>query len=199
VKSLARPGGNVTGVANIGWELGGKRLQLLKQALPKLARVGVLVDPSQSSLNELKLIDQAAATMAVKVMPVMAKQIEEVDQAFTAFSKNRVDAVLGTHVVLFLNERRRVLENAAKHRIPFVAHRSEMADYGALISYSSMLSEQYRRAAQMIDKVLKGAKPAELPVEQPTRFELVVNLKTAKALGITIPQSFLARAERVIE
>jgi len=202
VKTLARPGGNVTGVQHIGRELGGKRLQLLKQALPKIAQVGVLVrpssDPSRTS-QEFAMIEKAAATLGVIAIPAMAKEVGEFDAAIASLVKNRVEALLVTHDGLFYIGRKRILELAASQRLPVVGFRSEHADDGALMSYSSPLSDQVRRSAQMADKILKGTKPADIPVELPTKFELVVNAKTAKTLGITIPAEILLQAARVIE
>jgi len=200
VQSLARPGGNVTGVTNFGTELGPKRLQLVKEALPKTARVGVLLQPlTPSGPKELKLIEQASLPLGVTVTPASAKQAGELDAALASLAKNRVEALLTTHTQLFQLERKRILDFAARQRIPVIAHRSEMADDGALLSYGSILADQIRRAAYLVDKLLKGAKPADTPVERPTKFELVVNMKTAKALGIKIPQSILVRADKVIE
>ncbi len=203
VKTLARPAGNVTGVQNIGWELGGKRLQLLKQALPKIARVGVLVrpnpDPSRIS-QEFAMIEKAAVTLGLTVIPAMARVAGEFDAAIAPLVKNRVEALLVTHTPLFFSGRKRILELAASRRLPVVGFRSEYADDGALMSYSSLLSDQIRRSAQMVDTILKGTKkPADIPVEQPVKFELVVNGKTAKTLGITIPSEILLQANRVIE
>jgi len=187
-------------VANIGYELGGKRLQFLKQALPKVKRVGVLVDSTRpESARELKLIERAAATFVVTVIPVMVKEPRELDAAFAFLLKNRIEAMLTTHVVLFMDERKRILDFAAMRRLPVVGHRSQLADGGALMSYSSILTDQIRRAAQLADKVLKGTKPAGIPVELPTTFELVVNQRTARALGITFPGEIMLQATRVIE
>ena len=200
VKSLARPGGNVTGIANIGFELGPKRLQLLKEAVPKVARVGVLVNPLYPyTLSEQKLIEQAASTLRVAVTPLSVKQRTDLEAAIALAAKNRVEAVLTTNIAPFVDFRKQLLGIAARHRIAVIGHRGEQAEDGALIAYGSTLSEQIGRSAHFVDNVLKGAKPADLPVEQPTRFELVVNRKTARALGLTIPPSFLARADRVIE
>lgn len=200
VKSLARPGGNVTGISNIGWELGAKRLQVLKEMLPKVARVGILVSPLYpASLREQKLIEQSAPKLGLKVVPVTVKGGGDLESAFATLAKNRVEAVFTTHIVPYLNERKRIVALAAKQRVPVVGHRSELAEEGALMSYGSVLSEQHRRAAQLLDKILRGAKPGDIPMEQPTTFELVVNLKTAKMLGLKIAQSFLMRADRVIE
>jgi putative ABC transport system substrate-binding protein len=201
VKTLARPGGNVTGVQNIGWELAGKRLQLLKQALPKIIRVGVLVDPRPDSTStlELKVIEKAAATLGLTAIPAMAKGAGEIDAAIASLVKNRVEAVLVTTNPYFHDQRKRILELAASRRLPVVGFRSEFTDDGALMSYSALLRDQVRRSAQIVDKILKGAKPADIPVEQPTTFELVVNQRTAKALRITIPGEILLQAVRVIE
>jgi putative ABC transport system substrate-binding protein len=197
VKSLAHPGGNFTGVVNIGPELGGKRFQLLKEALPKATRVGVLVNPFRA--NEFKLIEQAAAALSVSVVPVTVREPKDLDAALGSLAKNRIEALLLTHSSLFVTERGRILDFAAKQRIPVIAHRSDITNDGALMSYSSILSEQIRRAAHLADKILKGAKPADIPMEQPTKFELVINLKTARNLGIAIPQELRLRADRVIE
>ena len=201
IKTLPHPGGNVTGVANIGWELGGKRLQLLKQALPKISRVGVLVQSfHQDSLRELKLIEQAAATLRVTVVPVMAKESREIDGAFRSLAKGRAEALLTTHTYLFItNDRKHILALAAKQRLPVVGPRGNFAEDGALLSYGSIMAEQFQRAAQLTDKILKGAKPADLPTELPTKFELIVNMKTAKTLGIKIPGEIMLQAIRVIE
>jgi putative ABC transport system substrate-binding protein len=202
VKSLARPGGNVTGIQTIGWELGGKRLQLLKQALPKITRVGVLVDPNPDSASrqESKEIEKAAATLGVTVILAIAKGVGEFDAAIASLVKNRVEALLVITSPLFRSEHKRFLEVAASRRLPVVGTRSEFTDEGALMSYSSLLSDQIRRSAQMVDQILKGTKkPADIPVELPTKFELVVNAKTAKSLGITIPGEILLQASRLIE
>jgi len=197
-RSLARPGGNATGVANIGSELGGKRMQLLKQVLPNLRRVGVLVVPNTpSAMNEPQLIGQAAGT-GVEVMAAYVKD-GELGTAFASLAQGQVEAVLMTHTPIFVRQRKRVLELASKLRIPVIGHRSEVAEAGALLSYSSILLEQIRASARIADKILKGATPADIPIEQPTKFELVINLKSANALGITVPQSVLVQADRVIE
>jgi putative ABC transport system substrate-binding protein len=202
VKSLARPGGNVTGMQTIGRELGGKRLQLLREALPKIARVGVLVlrSPDSTGPQEFKLIEKAAVTLGLTVIPAIAKGVGEFDSAIALLVKNRVEALLVPQNNLFYGERKRILELAASRRLPVAGFRSEFTDDGALMSYGSLLTDQIRRSAQMVDMILKGTKkPADIPVEQPTRFELVVNLKTAKALGITIPGEIMLQATRVIE
>ena len=200
VKSLAWPGGNATGIANIGWELGAKRLQLLKQAAPKVSRVGVLVDPRwEWSARERKLIEEAGGTLGVTVIAATAKEAREVNVAVASLVKGRAEALVPTATGLFLNTRGAILKLAAGSRIPVVGHRDLFVEDGALMSYSARIVDQIRRAAQMADRVLKGTKPADIPVERPSRFELVVNAKTAKALGITLPPAFLAQADRVIE
>lgn len=200
VQSLARPGGNVTGIASISWELGGKRLQLLKELLPRLSRIGVLVDPSIStSMKELGLIEEAAKSLGVKVVPAKVTDSEGLEKAFELMLKGRVDAVLVTHAVLLLNQRSAIMKLAQRHRIPVAGHRGELANEGALMSYSALLTDQIRRGVQLVDKVLKGAKPADIPVEQPTMFELVINQRTAKQLGISIPPKILLQANRVID
>jgi ABC-type uncharacterized transport system substrate-binding protein len=201
VKSLAHPGGNATGVKNIAWELGSKRLQLLKQALPKVTRVGLLVNPNaRTGVNEQKVIEQAATQLRVKIFPVAATEIGEIEAAFAVLSKNRVEALLVTQQVLFVvSGRKHILAFASKYRIPVIGSRVEFTDEGGFMSYGSNLEDQTRRAAQIADKILKGAKPADIPVEQPTKFDLAINLFTAKAIGLAIPESFLLRADEVIE
>lgn len=198
VKSLAQPGGNVTGVATFGGELGARRMQLLKEALPRISRVGVLVTPSATTSNEQSFIERAAGA-GVKVFAATVKAPSEFHDVFAALAANKAEALLVTQSALFNRERKAILQLAAKHRIPVVGFRSQQVDEGALMSYNSSLADHTRRAAHLVDKVLRGAKPADIPVEQPTQFELVINLKTAKALGITIPQSVLLQASRVIE
>jgi putative ABC transport system substrate-binding protein len=200
VKSLAHPGGNITGIANIGWELGGKRLQLLKQALPRITRVGVLVNPlAPSTLREQKLIEQTGANLGVKVTPAPMQQANELDAAFAPLAQRRIEAVLTANNTLFISARKRILDLATKQRIPVVGHRSEFAADGALLSYGALLSDQYRSSARLVDKILKGEKPADIPIEQPTKFELAVNIKTAKSLGITIPIEIMLQATKVID
>jgi putative ABC transport system substrate-binding protein len=198
VKSLARPGSNATGVANIGYELGGKRMQLLKEVLPKISRVGVLVTPARSSSLELKQIEQAAGA-GVKVVPAMLKEARELDAALGLLGESRVEAVLTTQISVFSRERRRIMEFASARGIPLIAHVPSMADDGSLMAYASIFSERIDRSAHIVNRILRGAKPADIPVEQPTKFELVVNLKAARALGIKMPEKLLLRADRVIE
>jgi putative ABC transport system substrate-binding protein len=199
-KSFAQPGGNVTGILNIGPELGPKRLQLLKQALPKAMKIGVLVySPGAQTLRELNLIEQSSKELRVAIVSASTKIPVDLENAFSTFAKNRVDAVVSTHSVFFQTESAYLVSLSAIHRIPFIAHRSDMAEQGALFSYGSVIEEQFRRAAHLIDKVLRGAKPGDLPVEQPSIFELVINRRTARMLGIGIPDSLLLQATRVIQ
>ena len=201
VQSLAHPGGNVTGIVNLGPDLGPKRLQLLKQALPKVTRVGLLVTPLfGGGAREMKMIEQLAKDLRIAVVSTpVNQQADELDAAFAALTKGRIEALLIAHSWYFLSVRKQILEFASQLRIPVVAHRSEMTDSGALMSYSSIFSEQVRRAAHLVDKILKGEKPADIPVELPTRFELVINRRTANALGIRIPGEIMLQAARVIE
>jgi putative ABC transport system substrate-binding protein len=196
-KSLARPGGNVTGVMNLGSDLGAKRLQLLNQVLPHVSRVGVLVNSIRP--NELKLIERASSGLHVTIVSAVLKQPSELDAALASFGKSRIEALLTTHNDLFLSEGGRIVDFAARQRIPVIAHRSRIAEDGALLSYSSVLSEQISRAAHMADKILKGTKPGDIPVELPTKFEMTINMKTAKALGIKFPNSILVQVTKVIE
>jgi len=198
VKSLSQPSGNVTGVATFGGELGARRMQLLREVMPKIGRLGVLVSSSVTIADEQGLIEKAAGP-AVKVTSVAMNNPAELHSAFTALLENKAEALLLTQTALFMSERKRILELAGRHRIPVIGYRSEQVEDGALMSYNSSLADHTKRAAHLIDKVLRGAKPADIPVEQPTQFELVINLRTAKALGITIPQSVLLQATRVIE
>jgi len=199
VRSLARPGGNVTGVANIGPELGPKRLQLIREAMPKVNRVGLLISPAMAPLQiERKLIDEAAGGH-LKIVPAIINEVGDLEAAFKMLVDSRVEAVLTTHIALFFRLRKNIFDIAGRYRLPVVGHRSLFAEDGALMTYSSNLNEQIRRSAYLVDKVLRGTKPADIAVEQPTKFELVINLKIAKALGITIPEKLLLRADRVIE
>ena len=198
VKSLAQPGGNVTGVATFGGELGGRRMQLLKETLPRISRVGVLVSASATTSDEYSVIERAAGG-GVKIFAATVKAPSDFNDVFAGLAANKAEALLVTQSAVFMRESKAILQLAAKHRIPVVGFRSEQAENGALMSYNSSLADHTRRAAHLVDRVLRGAKPADIPVEQPTNFELVINLKTAKALGITMPQSLLLQASRVIE
>jgi putative ABC transport system substrate-binding protein len=203
VTSLARPGGNVTGLSGFAPELIGKRLELLKQAVPGISRVAVLWQPGgqgeRTEKDLMKAADVAARALGVRLQFVDARGPADVDRAFSDMTAARAGALSVLSSVMFFSERRRLVTLAAKNRLPAVYPWREFADAGGLMAYGVNSADLYRRAATHVDKILKGAKPADLPVEQPTKFELVINLKTAKALGLTIPQSVLGRADEVIQ
>jgi putative ABC transport system substrate-binding protein len=200
VTSLARPGGNITGLANLMTDLAPKGLELLSSAVPVAKRIAVLWSPdTPSHTPALKAVEEAGRTLRVQLQPVGARTAAELEGAFAAIASARVQAVQVLGSPMFFAERQRVAELAIKHRLPMMSDLREIAEAGGLINYGPDFADLYRRGAIYVDKILKGAKPADLPVEQATKFELVINLKTAKALGLTIPQSVLARADRIIE
>ena len=203
VTSLARPGGNVTGLSVLSPELVGKRLEQLKQALPGVSRVAVLWEPGgggeRTDKDMLKRAEVAGQALGVRLQYVEARRPADFDRAFSAMTRAHAGALTVLPSPMFFNERRRLVDLAAKHRLPAGYPWREGADAGGLISYGPSIADLYRRAATYVDKILKGAKPGDLPIEQPTKFELVINLKTAKALGLTIPPSLLQRADQVIE
>ncbi len=199
VASLARPGGNVTGVVNSFEALTPKRLDLLREILPRARRVGILVDPYEPFTSVgLRAVDQAATALGLTIVWADVSQPSELDTAVARLSAQGVDAIVGVSV-LVSNLRPQLIELANRRRLPVIGASRSWIEAGALFNYSSSLADQLRRSAQMVDRILKGAKPGDIPVEQPTKFELVINLKTAKALGITIPQSILLRADEVVE
>jgi putative ABC transport system substrate-binding protein len=203
VTSLARPGGNVTGLSSLARELVGKRLELLKQAVPGVSRIAVIWHPgdygerTESEMHNAE--DVAARTLGVRRQVLEARGPEDFDRAFSDIARARADAVVVQSTNVFFIERRRLVDLAAKNRLPAMYPTREFVDAGGLMSYAANTADLLRRAATYVDKILKGAKPANLPVEQPTKFELVINLKTAKVLGLTIPPSLLQRADQVIE
>jgi putative ABC transport system substrate-binding protein len=203
VTSLARPGGNVTGLSSLGPELVGKRLELLKQALPGVDRVAVLRQPTalgeRTAKDMLKAADVAARALGVQPQFIEAQGPDDFDRAFSDMTRARAGALTLLPSARFLREHRRLVDLAAKNRLPAVYTSREFVDAGGLMSSGANQPDLFRRAATYVDKILKGAKPGDLPVEQPTKFELVINLKTAKALGLTIPQSVLAHADEVIQ
>jgi putative tryptophan/tyrosine transport system substrate-binding protein len=203
VTSLARPGGNVTGLSNLAPELVGKRLEQVKQAVPGVSRVAVLWRPGASGerteKDMLKSAEVAARALGVRLQVVEARGPEDFDRAFSDMTRARAGALTSMGGPMFFNERRRLVDLAAKNRLPAVYPQREFVDAGGLMAYGPSLADLFRRAATYVDKVLRGAKPGDLPVEQPTKFELVINLKAAKALGLTIPQSLLGRADQVIQ
>ena len=196
VESLARPGGNVTGFAGVGAELAGKCVELIRDMMPSARRVAALANaPDPFSKPYLEQIRLAGAATGTTIDPIMIHNAEELEAAFPAMEKNRTDAV----IVQPSLPTKRATELALKYRIPAVAINRTVVENGGLMGYWAADAEAYRRVAAFVDKILKGAKPADLPVERPMRFELVINMKTAKALGLTIPPAFLARADEVIE
>ena len=201
IESLARPGGNVTGITNLNRELGGKRLELFKEAVPKLARVAVLYNPANPSLAlEVKEdLPVAARALKLTIQPWEVRAADDFDRVFAAMGKQRPDGlyVAGAGQVIVTNQKR-TAAFAIKSRLPSMYGSREAVDAGGLMFYGADLAESYRRVAYFVDRILKGAKPADLPVEQPTKFEFVINLKTAKQIGLTIPPEVLARANKLI-
>jgi putative ABC transport system substrate-binding protein len=201
VASLARPGGNVTGVSTLSWELITKRLEVLKDAVPKLARVGVLLSPAGAGGTGavLKELRPAAETLKLKLEEIETQRGHKgFENSFQTAKQKQVGAIMTTGAPFFLAERKRIVELAGKHRLPAIYFSKEFVDEGGLMSYGADYDDLYRRAAIYVDKILKGAKPADLPVQQATKFEFIINLKAAKQIGLTIPNRVLERANRVI-
>ena len=208
ISSLARPGGNITGLSELTPELGAKRLELLKEAAPTVRRVAVLWNPAyaerfganfrfwSSDWTEMRA---AAQALGMTLQSVEIRGLDDFDTAFSAMTRERADALIAFSDPLIVSRGRRIANLAAKSRLPAVYPSREFVDAGGLMSYGPSISNMFRRAAGYVGKILKGAKPADLPMEQPTTFELVINLKTATALGLTIPQSLLHRADEVIQ
>ena len=200
VASLARPGGNITGTSLLSSTLAGKRLELVKQVLPHVSRVAVLLNKDNPAHPiAWKETLGAAATLRIDVQPFEIQGVDTFDEAFDRMVKARVEALVLFEDALFGTERVRLAALAAKARLPTVYGQRNSVDDGGLMSYGPSITDAYRNAGTFVDRILKGAKPGDLPIEQPTKFELVVNIKTAKALGLTIPQSLLVRADEVIE
>jgi putative ABC transport system substrate-binding protein len=200
VASLARPGGNITGLSTLSPELSGKRLELLKEIVPRLSRVAVIGNlTSPGSPQGLKEIELAAGALGVKLQHLDVQNPNDIETAFRAAGKGRADAVIELSGAVLISQRTRVAELAAKSRLPAIYHRREFVEAGGLMSYATNIIDLERRAAIYVDKILKGAKPADLPVEQPTKFEFMINLQAAKQIGLTIPPNVLARADRVIK
>jgi putative ABC transport system substrate-binding protein len=200
VNSLARPGGNVTGLTLLATELGGKRLELLKEAVPKLARVAVLYDPAApASVIEVKeVLPAAARALGLTVQPWEVRDADGFDRVFTALGKQRPDGLYVPGGPLMRDNQKLIVGFALKSRLPSVYGSTRFVEAGGLMSYGADEADSYRRVAYYVDRILKGAKPADLPIEQPTKFEFVINLKTAKQIGLTIPPEVLARASRLI-
>jgi putative tryptophan/tyrosine transport system substrate-binding protein len=203
VASLARPGGNITGTTFLGPELVSKRLALLKELIPSISRVAVLWHPGafseQTTTAMLREVADAAGGLDVELQPVETRSAEEFERAFADMAKGHADAMLVFPSPMFFVERSRIVELATRYRLPAMYNAREFVQLGGLIAYGTSILDLHRRAAIYVDKILKGAKPSDLPVEQPTKFELFINLKTAKTIGLTIPPTFLARADEVIE
>jgi putative ABC transport system substrate-binding protein len=201
IESLAHPGGNVTGLTNLIGELGGKRLELLKEAVTKIARVAVLYDPAgPNSVREVKeVLPVAARALRLTIQPWEVRDADGFDRVFAAMSKQRPDGLYVDASPLMTANQKRIVGFALKNRLPSVYDDREAVEAGGLMYYGADIAESYRRVAYFVDRILKGTKPADLPVEQPMRFELVVNLKTAKQIGITIDPNLLARANKLIK
>ena len=200
VKSLARPGGNITGLSNVSVEISPKLLEMLLTMVPRLSRVAVLVNPANSShAMVLKSIQSAAQRTSAKILPVEVRTPQEIETAFSVMTKENAGAIIVMRDPLLTQQVRQIAQLAAKHRLPSVGAIREYVDAGGLMCYGPNITDSYRRAATYVDKIFKGAKPGDLPIEQPTKFELFINGKTAKALGLTIPQSLLISADKVIE
>jgi len=200
VGSLARPGGNITGLSMLAVELSAKRLEILKEAIPQISRVAVLRNPASTDHSlVVKEVERAARLLGIQLQILQSRGPEEFEGAFSAMTRGGAEALLVPADSMFFLHRTRLADLAAKSRLPTMYALTEHAEAGGLMAYAASLRHNYYRAATYVDKILKGAKPADLPVEQPTKFELVINLKTARALGLTIPPSVLIRADRVIE
>ncbi|HYT53902.1 MAG TPA: ABC transporter substrate-binding protein [Verrucomicrobiae bacterium] len=201
VDSLARPGGNITGLTTLGRELSGKRLELLKEVVPRISRVGVLweLDAPAAAIS-FKEYKAAARPLNIQLQSLeVGGPNPDLEGAFQAAAKGHVNALIGVRSILLLRYPKRIADLAIKNRLPLMSEGTEDVGAGGLVSYSANDAESFRRAATYVDKILKGAKPSDLPVEQPTKFELAINLKTAKQIGLTIPQKVLGRADKVIK
>jgi ABC-type uncharacterized transport system substrate-binding protein len=201
VASLARPGGNVTGfAADAGSEILGKRFELLKETLPNLSRLGILFNPDVALTRSRQTsMGETARALGLTLVPVEARGLDALEQAFAIMVRERAQAFVMQGDAVLFNYRGQIAEMALRNRLPAASLQRDYAEAGFLLSYGADIRDLYRRSAAFVDKIFKGAKPADLPVEQPTKFELVVNLKTAKALGLTMPPTLLARADEVIE
>ena len=200
VSSLARPGGNATGLATQNDELPGKWLELVRETLPRVSRVAVLLHPTYDGGVQLKASEAAARSLGVRLQALTAERPDDFVAAFAEVQKNRAEALVVSSSPLFYVNRARLVEFATKHRLPAIYHQSEfVVESGGLMSYGPDFRDLFRRSATYVDRILKGAKPGDLPVQQPTKFELVINLKAAKALALTIPPAVLQRADRVVQ
>jgi ABC-type uncharacterized transport system substrate-binding protein len=199
VASLAHPGGNITGISNLSPELSGKRLELLKEVIPKLYRVAVLTYGGAAMRTSIKETEVAAQSLHLQVQLLKLKAPDEIESALDAAKKQRADALVQIQAAFLEPHQQRITDLAAKYRLPVMYNDRDNVEAGGLISYGPDRADMNRRVAAIVDKILKGRKPADIPVEQPMKFELIVNLKTAKQIGLTIPPNVLARADRVIK
>ena len=200
VRSLARPGGNLTGLSSMSIDVVGKQLELFREAVPKVSRVAILQNPNnQNHARLLREAEGSARALGMHLLILNARSASDIDTAFAAMATKRVDGVLILRDALFATQAARIAALAVKGKLPTMHGFPAAAEAGVLLAYGTSTRDSFRRAATYVDKIFKGAKPADLPVEQPTKFELVINLKTAKAIGLTIPQSVLLRADHVIE
>jgi putative ABC transport system substrate-binding protein len=199
VASLARPGGNITGLTHLAPELGGKRLELLKNIIPQLSRVGILTDPGTGGHGpQIKELEVAGPALSLQLRPLEVREPHMLESAFSRMTAWGAGAFIGLQQPTLDRMRVRIVDLAIKNRLPAMYPNSEYVDAGGLMSYAADIVAMFRRTATYVDKILKGAKPADLPVEQPTKFEFIISLKTAKQIELTIPPNVLARADRVI-
>ncbi len=199
IASLARPGGNITGLSSLAPELSGKQLEILKETVPRLSRVVVLGNLTEpGNAQSLREVELAATTYGVKLQYLDIPALQDIESAFQSARKGRADGVLVLNSPVFASRRKQIADLALKSRLPAIYDRQEFVDAGGLMSYGASFADMDRRAATYVDKILKGAKPADLPVEQPKKFEFIINLKAAKQIGLTIPPNVLARADRVM-
>jgi putative ABC transport system substrate-binding protein len=200
VESLSRPGGNITGLTHLAPELGGKRLELLKDIVVRLSRVAVLTDPATGGHGpQIKELEVASPALGLQLQVVEVRGANQLESAFSAMTAERASALIGLQQPTLDSLRKRIVDLAAKNRLPAIYSNNEYVETGGLMSYAPDIVAMFRRAAIYVDKILKGAKPADLPVEQPTKFEFVINLNAAKKIGLTVPANVLARADRVIK
>ncbi|HEY7218866.1 MAG TPA: ABC transporter substrate-binding protein [Candidatus Binatia bacterium] len=198
VAGLARPGGNVTGFTSMGTDLSGKRFELIREIVPRASRIAVLWVPSKTDADQVKETEMAARGMGLRLQSVQVNNSVEIENGFTVMARERAQALIVVQGSLTLFHRRQISELALRNRLASICEQAVWVDEGCLVSYGPDILHLWRRAAVYVDKILKGAKPGDLPVEQPAKFEFVINLKTAKQIGVTIPPNVLARADRVI-
>jgi putative ABC transport system substrate-binding protein len=198
--TLRRPGGNATGLTSLSRELSIKRLQLLKQAFPRISHAGALFEPAVAGIDsQMKDVEEAAARLKIRVTAIELRQAADIEAAFRRGASLGVNAYVVAQGLIVTSQRQALVERSLHSKVPAIFSSDQFAEAGGLMSYGTMNADNFRRAATYVDKILKGAKPGDLPIEQPVKFELVLNLKTAKAMGLKFPQSFLVRADRVIE